>query len=145
VLALVLLGGSVAGNAASHALTAYASVPPWQAVVVVSAVPPVVLGAVVHLATLAAQARTAGPEQVGDRLAEAPRYEELTEEGGLSPLWEIAPAAEPTTSPASEEPTDRATELIAAGAGRRRLARELEITEHEARALLDAHRNGSAS
>jgi hypothetical protein len=32
----------------------------------------------------------------------------------------------------------RAEELIAAGAGRRRLARELDITESEARRLLDA-------
>ena len=46
------------------------------------------------------------------------------------PAGEAAPAG----------PPDRAAELIAAGAGRRKLARELDITEHEARALLDRHR-----
>lgn len=39
---------------------------------------------------------------------------------------------------------DRAAELIAAGAGRRRLARELAISEYEARALLDQYRPGEA-
>jgi hypothetical protein len=37
---------------------------------------------------------------------------------------------------------DRVADLIAAGAGRRRVARELGIPEHQARALIDTHRNG---
>ena len=52
-LALALLGGSVAGNALGHGLVAYSARPHWLVVVAVSAVAPAVLGAVVHLATLA--------------------------------------------------------------------------------------------
>lgn len=51
-MTLALLASSVAGNATVHALTAYRIVPPWWLVVAVSAVPPVVLGATVHLAVL---------------------------------------------------------------------------------------------
>jgi len=40
---------------------------------------------------------------------------------------------------------DRATELIAAGVGRRRLARELDISEHEARQLLTQARTPDSS
>lgn len=62
-----------------------------------------------------------------------------------------ASAAEPVAAPVdpTEEPTatadDRAAELIAQGAGRRRLARELKIPESQARALLAAARNGHGS
>lgn len=49
----------------------------------------------------------------------------------------------PAALPAGEEPGDeRVTSLIAAGVGRRRLARELAISEHEARELLARARNG---
>jgi hypothetical protein len=95
-LALALLGLSVGANALAHGLNAYRLAPAWWVVVIVSAIAPAVLGAVVHLAVL-----------VG-RVTPAPVDGEL----------------------------DRATELIAAGVGRRRLARELDISEHEARQLL---------
>lgn len=68
-LALLLLGGSVAGNALGHALQAYAVAPPWWVVVAVSAIAPAVAGAVIHLAVLvglpvaAAAARPANPQQ----------------------------------------------------------------------------------
>lgn len=42
----------------------------------------------------------------------------------------------------SSSPDDRAAELIASGVGRRRLSKELEISEHQARELLAASRNG---
>lgn len=51
-LALALLGSSVAANALGHGLAAFALAPPWWVVVIVSAVAPAVLGAVVHLAVL---------------------------------------------------------------------------------------------
>lgn len=57
VLALSALGLSVAGNAAEHGMAAYAVRAPWWVVVAVSAVPPVVLGAVAHLAALVASDR----------------------------------------------------------------------------------------
>lgn len=105
-LALALLTLSVAANALGHGLAAFALAPAWWVVVIVSAVAPAVLGAVVHLAVL-----------VG-------RIDE-------------ARAPEPEDS---AQPTERVGELIAAGAGRRRLARELGISEYEARQLLDRTR-----
>ncbi|MDB5288748.1 MAG: hypothetical protein JWR05_3697 [Mucilaginibacter sp.] len=118
VLALVLLGGSVVGNATAHGLVAYGTAAPWWAVVAVSAVAPAVLGAVVHLATLTAQTRTERPEQAQETPAE---------------------------TPGDEETPDRAAELIAVGVGRLRLARELGISEHQARELLAARRNGNGA
>lgn len=53
-LALSALALSVAGNATEHAMAAYAVVAPWWVLVAVSAVPPVALGATVHLAALLA-------------------------------------------------------------------------------------------
>ena len=103
VLALALLALSVAANALGHGLAAFALAPAWWVVVIVSAVAPAVLGAVVHLAVL-----------VG-RPAEA--------------IDEAPDASEPTS-------TNRAAALIAEGAGRRRLSRELDITEYEARQML---------
>src|SRR5689334_14634015 len=51
-LALTLLGLSVAANALAHGLDAYRLAPAWWVVVIVSAIAPAVLGAVVHLAVL---------------------------------------------------------------------------------------------
>jgi hypothetical protein len=104
-LALSLLGLSVAANALGHGLAAFALAPAWWVVVIVSAIAPAVLGAVVHLAVLVGRP--------------------------------VPPAADP--APGDGEP-DRAAELIAAGAGRRRLSRELGVSEYEARRLLDCAR-----
>lgn len=122
-LALGLLVLSVAANALGHVLEAYRLVPAWWVVVGVSGIAPAVLGAVVHLAVL-----------VGRRVpaAEVPDVEEDLHDQGMS-WWDSAPPAEPG-------PTDRAAELIADGIGRRRLAKELGVTEHEARQLLAASR-----
>lgn len=160
VLALGLLVLSVAANALGHGLAAYAARPHWLVVVAVSAVAPVTLGALVHLLVLVGrptptredrapardEAAPAGREgepvlMCVDELAELRASVEAAggqfDDRGLSRLWDHAPPAEPTCE-------DRATELIAAGAGRRRLAKELAITEHEARELLARARNGSA-
>src|SRR5690242_19107602 len=50
--ALSLLGLSVAANALARGLGAYRLAPAWWVVVIVSAIAPAVLGAVVHLAVL---------------------------------------------------------------------------------------------
>ena len=105
-LALALLTLSVAANALGHGLAAFALAPAWWVVVIVSAIAPAVLGAVVHLAVL-----------VG-------RVDDVH-------------VPEPDNS---TPPTERVGDLIAAGAGRRRLARELGISEYEARQLLDRTR-----
>ena len=60
-LALILLASSVAANALSHGLAAYGARPHWTVVVLVSGVAPAVLGAVVHLAVLAARPGEAHP------------------------------------------------------------------------------------
>lgn len=126
-LALVLLASSVGGNAVSHGLSAYGLRPPWWLVVVVSAIAPAVLGAVVHLAVLVGRAPTrerAEPVSPADRDDAGEERDDAGDRAG-------------------EPGDDRAAELIAAGAGRRRLARELEISEYEARRLLGgAGRNG---
>ena len=140
-LALALLALSVAANALGHGLEAFGLVPAWWVVVIVSAVAPAVLGAVVHLAVLVGRAEHVAPEVAEDADAEDAgdgepvRYQPTTEaadagaleEDGLSRRWDNSP-------PVTEN--DRAAALIAAGAGRRRLARELDITEYEARRLL---------
>ncbi|MGD9525199.1 DUF2637 domain-containing protein [Pseudonocardia sp.] len=124
-LALALLVLSVAANALGHGLAAYALAPPWWVVVVVSAVAPAVLGAVVHLAVLVGRPRP---------VVEDEQDEELLDERDW---WATAPPAGDTTE-------DRASELITAGAGRRRLSRELGVSEYQARQLLDRARNGTA-
>ena len=91
----------------------------WVAVLV-GAIPPGVVGAVVHVAVLVGRG-TDGSESEPVRL--------MTEDGH--------PVDDPSDVPPWE---DRAAQLIAAGAGRRRLAAELGIPEHRARALLASHR-----
>ncbi len=138
-LALSLLGLSVAANALGHGLTAYQLAPPWWIVAVVSAIAPAVLGAVVHLAVLVG--RHGGTDAtlrglVGDQAADAACVVPVADDARAEPGSpdDTAPAAGTAAA------ADAAAELIAAGAGRRRLARELAITEHEARRLLDRSR-----
>jgi hypothetical protein len=132
-LALCLLALSVAANALGHGLAAFGLAPAWWVVVIVSAVAPAVLGAVVHLAVLVGRPVETIIEDVDEEpipyKLTAAAYEAGTlDEHGLSRLWDVAP-------PARSE-GDRAAELIAQGVGRRRLSRELGVTEYEARQLL---------
>lgn len=110
---------SVAGNAADHGMTAYGIVPPWWAVVAVAAVPPAILAGTAHLAALAA----------------------------TRPAVHQDTPADPAPAPGERQvqPDDlaaRAAELVNAGRanghriGRGRLARELEVSESQARQLL---------
>jgi len=160
-LALALLGLSVAANALGHGLAAFSLAPEWWVVVIVSAIAPAVLGAVVHLAVLVGRPHEptfdARDLETTDETAGIDSVDAgLLDEHGLSRLWETAPSAqhdhqhdpEPDRELArgvGSEP-GRVAELIAAGAGRRRLSRELEISEYEARRLLDRTRptNGTA-
>lgn len=120
-LALALLALSVAANALGHGMAAFGLAPPWWVVVLVSAVAPAVLGAVVHLAVLVGRPDPIGLDDEADTCTGAT--------AGL-------PVADRT------DRGGRAAELIAAGAGRRRLARELGMTEYEARRLLTRSRDG---
>lgn len=129
-LALALLALSVAANALGHGLAAFGMAPAWWVVVVVSAVAPAVLGAVVHLAVLVGRPDL-DPHQLLDD-ADSAELDGLLDEHGLSRQWAHA-------SPVTPRP-DRVAALIAKGAGRRRLARELGISEYEARQLIDRTR-----
>jgi hypothetical protein len=132
-LALTLLALSVAANALGHGLAAFGLAPAWWVVVIVSAVAPAVLGAVVHLAVLVGRPEPVvepGPDEepIPYELTAAAYEAGTLDEHDLSRLWEVAP-------PARSE-GERAAELIAQGVGRRRLSRELGVTEYEARQLL---------
>ncbi|MFC4943326.1 DUF2637 domain-containing protein [Pseudonocardia sp. GCM10023141] len=132
-LALTLLGLSVAANALGHGLAAFSLAPPWWVVVVVSAIAPAVLGAVVHLAVLVG--RPAEPATSPRDDDDEDDLSEVLDEHGLSRYWDHAPPTEQTVE------QQRVEQLIAAGVGRRRLSRELEISEYEARLLLERTRN----
>lgn len=141
-LTWVLLASSVAGNAVTHYLAAYGLRPAWWLVVIVSAVAPSVLGSTIHLAVLVG--RTA--EEV-----ETPAAEPIEQDN--SKLLPVAPSlgvavpapSQPKRAKTLPAPTDRtvsetkAAALLASGAGRRKLARALDISEHQARVLLEQH------
>lgn len=93
VLALVLLGSSVAANAIGHGLAAYGLRPHWLVIVAVLAVAPGVLGAVVHLATITARPGEAAGEpivlqEMADVDDEDVRSTHPLDEHGISRLWE---------------------------------------------------------
>lgn len=98
---------SVVGNAADHVLSAFRIVPPWYAVVAVGAVAPAVLGTVAHLVALV-----------------------------------VAPEEDPQVTDPGEDLVARTRYLLASAEvsgetlGRGRLARELGVSEHEARQVL---------
>lgn len=71
-LALILLAGSVAGNALGHGLAAYSARPHWLVVVGVSAIAPTVLGALVHLVVLVGRPVASAPTTVGQLAAATP-------------------------------------------------------------------------
>lgn len=153
-LALALLGLSVAANALGHGLAAFFLAPAWWVVVIVSAVAPAVLGAVVHLAVLVGRPDDEPPtgpaggfDELGghdaDERADAVAAG-LLDERGLSRLWETAPVAAQRMTGERMTAEQRAEALIAEGAGRRRLAQELDISEYQARRLLDEHRTPPA-
>ena len=121
-------------------------------VVLLSGIAPAVLGAMVHLAVLVGRPALPAEEQhvddepavdaVSDGTVSRSEPEETAEpfdEHSLPWNWKptLPVSARPDVEPAE---ADRAAELIAAGAGRRRLSRELGVTEYEARRLLERAR-----
>lgn len=123
-LAIVLLTASVIGNGIAHLLEAYRLEAAWWLVVAVSAVAPTVLAAVVHLTVVTSQQRTARPDMPVEPPVAPPRYEVTPEQGPV------------------EDPETRKAALLAAGAGRVRLSKELGISSTEARRLAASRRNG---
>ncbi|MGH3965076.1 MAG: DUF2637 domain-containing protein [Pseudonocardiaceae bacterium] len=91
--------------------------------------------------------RTEGAELDAEPSKAGPEGKEMGRERGawLVSARNVAPPAEAQVTGESEpvEP-DPVAELLAAGAGRRRVSRALGVSEHEARKLLDERRNGAA-
>jgi hypothetical protein len=131
-LALGLLVLSVAANALGHGLAAFALAPAWWVVVIVSAIAPAVLGAVVHLAVLVGRPADHRADHSGRPDPAEPAR--LAVGSGADRPGETSTSAGDDPAPAAGG--HRAAELIARGIGRRRLARELDISEYEARQLL---------
>jgi hypothetical protein len=111
-----LLAISVILNGTVHWLESTGFSPSWLLVVGVAAIPPLVLGLCVHLA-------------VG---LGAP-------EGPLVGVQGFSKEPDPSLTGISSDPV---AELIAEGAGRRRIAKVAGISEHKARQLM-AERNGA--
>lgn len=157
LLAVALLGSSVGGNALGHGLDAYGTRPNWLVVVGVSAIAPTVLGALVHLVVLVGRPASPANRQPGDDRAPAvgdsPRIElqageeresqagEEREESPAHVALHLAPTPATPDAPGGARP--EVGELLAQGAGRRTVARELGVTEYAARQLIDARRGVS--
>nr|WP_062395519.1 DUF2637 domain-containing protein [Pseudonocardia sp. AL041005-10] len=139
-LALTLLGLSVGGNALGHGLAAADARPHWGVVVLVSAVAPAVLGAVVHLSVLAGRTDPAEHDQAEEPTEQA-RMKVVSEPvATVDPVPAVAATVGELVEQRDGTGRDRVSVLLAEGAGRRRLARELDITEHQARELIAERR-----
>lgn len=135
-LALTLLGLSISANALGHVLAQAGGPAPAWAVAVASGAAPAVLAALIHLGVLCGRTEdSAAPKPQAE-----PRDEPTlaVSPAGDEPAADVADPGEP----GEQAGEDRAAELIAAGVGRRVLARELQIPEHKARELLATRRNG---
>lgn len=126
-LALAAAAVTIGANVLQHGLAAYHTMPPWWLVAALAAIPPTALVAVAHQVALLTRAHS-----VLDPVAGKP-------ETSSSPA-----AARPGSRPVERATGDdglaaRALRVITATpgpVGRRRLARELDISEHQARQLL---------
>jgi hypothetical protein len=132
-----LLAISVILNGTVHWLESTGGRPSWWLVVAVAAVPPTVLGLCVHLAVGMGGPGPAVPNSRGLVHDEGNDHEVggPTRGGEVEPGRNLDRAADTTD-------TQQLDELLAQGAGRRRVAAQLGISEHQARQMLAAARNG---
>lgn len=145
-----LLAVTVAGNAGQLGWHAHAITPPWWVAVLVGAIPPAIVGAVVHLVVLLVrrpvvevvveQVEVAPVEKVAEEVEEAPATVEAPEVEDPPPP--ATPVRLQVARPREETREDILANLVAQGAGRKRVARELGIKEWEARTLIERHRQG---
>lgn len=140
VLALATIAASVAGNAGQHALTGGGA---WWPVVV-GAVPAAVLAAVAHLVALARLDDVSPAESATPAVPLATVTIQPAEPVDQPPATEPAPDPvvvendhQPPTTNQADDLLVRARELVAAGAGRTKLARELGVKDSRARQLQD--------
>lgn len=162
-LTWLLLGATVIGNAGQLGMHAHGITPPWWVAVLVGAIPPAIVGGVVHLLVLVNRAPSA-PVVQDESVEEFPQLDER----GLSRYWDTAPQAElppaqprprissgtrRNRSPFLENPPPEAIELAQRGdLGKVRLQKEIrhqlqiDISEHEAKELLARYRtNGQVT
>lgn len=125
-----LLGVSVLQNGTVHWLMATGRAPEWWLVTLVATVPPIVLGLTVHLAVSLASGRHTEESTAEDAPADLP------------PDMEAHPADSWDGEDRETPGDDRAPVTVAEGVGRRRLARQLGVSEHQARQILARSRNG---
>jgi hypothetical protein len=91
---------------------------------------------VVHLAVLVGRTEPVFPDVCEpDEDLDVDLDAEFLDENGVSRWWATAPPTE------TRRVRTRAAELIAAGVGRRRLSKELGVSEYEARQLLQRTRS----
>ena len=163
-LTWLLLAATVIGNAAQQGMHAHGVTPPWWVAVLVGAVPPAVVGGVVHLLVLVNRAEAPAAVEEEPEVEELPQLDER----GLSLHWQTAPQAElpparprqrissgarRNRSPFLENPPPEAIELAQRGdLGKVRLQKEIrhqlqiDISEHEAKELLSRYRpNGQVT
>lgn len=142
VLSLVGAAMTIAANALGHGLTATHIRPPWWLDAAIGSIPPLVLAATAHLVALLTRA----PEH-----NEAEQNLSQPEAGQSVDPVEVLESVEPLALPSlaavtadaddyEAQLTERARRLLEQSpvrVGRRRLAELLEVTEHQARQLLD--------
>lgn len=112
-----LLSASILLNGCEHWLVATGQRPAWWLITMISMAPPAILGVVTHLAVGLGRP---GAEGVGAQTDAGPTLD---------------------VSPGSGD----VARLISEGAGRRRIAAQLGISEHSARQLLTASKNGEVT
>lgn len=136
-----LLVLTVVGNGAHLGMEASHITPPWWVAAVVGAIPPAVAGATAHLLVLLGRSQVV-PMPDTKRRPESPRA--ASGAGGRPPGLSASEApkpAKPKRTRVSADPDSllqQTREL--APIGRRALSRELGVSEHQARTLLESVR-----
>jgi hypothetical protein len=155
-LALVTIGTSVLANAGYHGLTGGGPAGSWWLASIVGSIPPAFLAALVHLGALLVRTRPAAvavPEDA-HREEEQP-YQELEParpDSATPPPAAPEPGAGPgddqvTSGDLAEKVADMIARAEAAGLrppGRSVLARQLDVSEHEVRQVLEKLRHERA-
>lgn len=137
-----LLATTVAGNAGHLGMVAEGITPPWWVAVLVGAIPPAVVGSVVHLVVLltrqapkeATEGYSLGDHEPEREVVLPPRQAVL--EIRETNLEVVGDDLENVGDDLENDLESRARELVAGGAGRTKLMRELDLSEYEARQLL---------
>lgn len=128
-----LLASTVIGNAGQLAMHAHSITPPWWVAVLVGAVPPAVVGAVVHLAVLVG--RTAHPDTSAVVDEPPTAHTEPVETPAVDPVPDTTPV--PVVADDDDQRLAKVRELVADGAGRGTVAKELDLTPAQARNLIE--------